>query len=266
MFFLVSKVVWIAVQPVSLTFLLVLAGAIMGAFGRRRLALVATGLGLTVLGASAFTTLGTALITPLEERFARPREMPAEVSTIIMLGGASYSRISTARQISELNEAGDRLTETLRLAQIYPEARIVLSGGSGMLMPEGETEAETGRRFFTELGIDPTRLVTEGSSRNTGENVANSVDLLSDVPGHVLLVTSAFHMPRSVGAFRQAGLEVIPWPVDYRSAGTEGFGVDLGDPAINVLTTTLALREWIGLAAYAIMGRTDGLLPAQVSN
>lgn len=266
MFFMVSKVFWVLVQPVSLTFLLCLFGWVLVAFGRRRLGLLAGALALLILGVSAFTTAGVMAIRPLEERFARPATMPRDVSTIIMLGGATSGRVSTRRQVAELTEAGDRLTETLRLAQLYPQARIVLSGGSGLMVDDGESEALTARRFFIGLGVEPSRLVLEGESRNTDENAENTLAMLGEVTGNVMLVTSAFHMPRSVGIFRTSGLEVIAWPTDYRSTGAESFGLDVVNPAVNVVTTSVAMKEWIGLVVYHWTGRIDEFFPAQLSN
>jgi uncharacterized SAM-binding protein YcdF (DUF218 family) len=266
MLFVISKVFWVLVQPVSLTFLLVLLGWLLTLFRWRRTGLTAIAMGLVLLGVSAFTTAGALLIMPLENRFVRPAVMPEQVSAIIMLGGATSGRVSTRRQIPELSEAGDRLTETLRLAMLYPEARVVVSGGAGLLVPDGESEAATAERFFTGLGLDPARLVLEDASRNTDENAKMTKALLGDVSGNVLLVTSAFHMPRSIGIFRQVGIETIAWPTDYRSGGDETVGIDIVNPVLNVTTTGVAIREWIGLLVYSWIGRTSELFPAQAPN
>lgn len=266
MFYVMSKVFWGLAQPVSLIFLLLLAGWLLILTGRRRLGLASGALGLLLLALGSFTTLGALLIAPLEEQFAQPQTMPPVVDTIVMLGGATSGRISTVRQVAELNEAGDRLAETLRLAQNYPEARVVLSGGSGMLVADGEPEAETAARFFEGLGIARERLVLESASRNTDENAELTRAMLGDTPGVVVLVTSAFHMPRSVGLFRKVGIEVVPWPTDYRSAGNEGLGIDIVNPILNLTTTGVAMKEWIGLAVYHWTGRIDALLPGQLSN
>lgn len=266
MFFIISKIFWTLMQPIALVFLLGLAGWVLVLLGRRRLGLVMGGLGLTFFALTCFTTLGAMLIAPLEDRFARPVDLPAVVDTIVMLGGATAGRVSTRRQIAELNEAGDRLSETLMLARRYPEARVVLSGGVGLLIADGEPEAETAARFFLAQGVARERLVLEAASRNTDENADLTKAMLGASPGVVLLVTSAFHMPRSVGLFRKAGVDVIAWPTDYRSAGNEGPGFDIANPVLNIGTTTVALKEWIGLAVYHWTGRIDDLLPAQLSN
>jgi uncharacterized SAM-binding protein YcdF (DUF218 family) len=262
MFFIVSKVFWLLVQPVSLVFILGMLGWILVANGRKRAGLAVSAVGLLFFGLASFTTAGVLLIMPLEDRFPRPKTMPDQISTIIMLGGATAGRVSTARGVVEFNEAGDRLAETLKLAQLYPQAKIVLSGGSGLLVADEETEAVTAQRFLTDLGVGPSRLLLERESRNTHENAALTLAMLGGgAEGNVVLVTSAFHMPRSVGIFRKAGLEVIAWPADYRSAGSETAGIDIVNPVLNLTTTGVAIREWIGLAIYALTGRSSSFLP-----
>ena len=262
MFFAASKVFWLLVQPTSLVLLLMGLGLVLLIWRRRRLAIAALALGVSVQFLIAFTSFGYVLIQPLENRFSVPVPPPEDVRAIILLGGATMARPSTARQVSELNQAGDRLTTTLWLAQLYPDARVVLSGGGGFLMGETESEAETMRRFFTSFGIAEERLVLEGESRNTAENADFTREMLGTGDGAIALVTSAFHMPRSVGIYRQQGVEVVPWPTDYRSAGHQGFEIDIANPNQNLETATVAIREWIGLLAYHWTGQSSELLPA----
>jgi uncharacterized SAM-binding protein YcdF (DUF218 family) len=262
MFFYLSKLFWLLAQPLSAAFLLVVIGAGLVAFRKVRWGLGILALSLLVQGAFGFTNLGYILIQPLEDRFPMVTEAPEEVGTIIMLGGATLSRPSTARQIAELNDAGDRLTATLWLAVRYPRARIVISGGSGVMGEAGEAEAETAARFFVDHGVDRERLVLEDQSRNTEENVANTAGLLDGDGLPVVVVTSAFHMPRSMGIFRQAGMDVMAWPTDYRSPGPQRFGIDLANPVQNINVSTVALKEWIGLLVYHWTGRTSELLPS----
>jgi len=263
MFFLLSKVFWLVAQPISVCVLLMLAALVLVARRRMGWGLWVGGAGVSVLLVSAYTSLGLVLITPLENRFVRPAVMPEQVSTIIMLGGATDGRVSSARGISELNDAGDRVFETLRLAQLYPAARVVLTGGSGTLAGEAESEAAIAGRLLQAMGIGQERLMLEEASRNTDENAARTRELLGTQSGPVVLVTSAFHMPRSVGLFERVGLAVVPWPADYRSAGNEVLSVDLANPLLNLSIMSLAMREWIGLAVYAGTGKIDSVLPAQ---
>lgn len=262
MFFLASKVFWLLAQPLSMVFLLMLGAALAQFSGRKRLAAVAIVVGLVVHGTVSFTNFGYLIMQPLEDRFAVPSPPPQRVDAIIMLGGATLERPSAARQITEMNDAGDRLTTTLWLARTYPSAKIFISGGGGALTDDGESEAVTAERFFLAFGIDRRRLVLEGESRNTDENVANTKELLGESSqGTILLVTSAFHMPRSVGIFSRAGLPVIPWPTDYRTPGPQTFGFDIANPVQNVNVSTAAIKEWVGLVIYNWSGKTSTLLP-----
>lgn len=181
---------------------------------------------------------------------------------MIVLGGAFETEVTTARGGMDLNQAGDRFVEALRLAIRYPEAKILVSGGDGSLSGIYEGDAAASTRFFEAFGISRDRLIAETTSRNTDENAQNSRELLaSNDLGQCLLITSAFHMPRSVGLFRKAGVEVTPWPVDYRTAGNISFALDFTQPTLNSQQMSTAVREWVGLVAYRLMGRIDAVFP-----
>ena len=255
MFFVASKIFWLVAQPLSVVAILTALGVVLVWRHRRRLSLLVLILALSVHFLASFTNLGFVLIQPLEDRYVAPETEPATVSTIVVLGGATLARPSAARHRVELNEAGDRLTEALRLARIYPQAILVLSGGSGVLGDEDEREATIMQRFLVDQGIDPTRMRLDDASRNTAENVTHTRDLLADRPKPILLITSAFHMPRAVGLFEAAGIPVVPWPVDYRSPGQQSFRIDFANPVFNLSVLSVAVREWIGLWVYQWSGR-----------
>lgn len=262
-FYLISKVFWIVAQPLSMVMLLVLLGIFLVVLRKTRLGVSASLLALVILVLSGFTSLGFVLIQPLENRFVRPATMPASVDAIIVLGGSTLARVSTARGVAELNEAGDRLTDAVVLARLYPQARIVYSGGVGIMDRGGEAEADTAQRFFLAMGIAPDRLVLEDQSLNTQDNAEMTAAMLGASTGTTMLVTSAFHMPRSIGLFRRAGLDVLAWPTDYRSSGQEVMGFDFANPVHNLNTTSIAIKEWIGLLVYHWTGRIDDVFPDQ---
>lgn len=259
-FFYASKIFWAIAQPLSIILLLAILGLVLMLLRRRWLAIAAQALSAALLLLTAFTSLGAMLIQPLENRFAQP-ELPEAVSAILVLGGATSSRIGAARGVTELNSAGDRMTAALVMARRFPDAPIIFTGGVGALIAEGETEASSAGRFFIDQGIDPSRLVLEDTARNTDENVQLTAGLVGNDGGPALLITSAFHMPRSIGLFRKAGVDVVPWPVDYRSTGREGFAIDVANPVLNIESSGIALREWIGLVAYYWTGRIDEVFP-----
>ncbi|HEV7253426.1 MAG TPA: YdcF family protein [Mesorhizobium sp.] len=262
MFFILSKIGGFFLQPLNAAILLLGLGWLAAWLGWRRIGLTAGLISFLVLALSAWTTFGALLLHPLEDRFARPKDLPEQVAGIVVLGGGFEGAVNLARGGYELNAAADRFVEAAVLARRFPGARVVVSGGTGALILEGEEDAVTAERLLTALGVARERLILEARSRNTFENARFTKDLVRPAPGETwLLVTSAFHMPRSVGLFREVGFPVIPWPVDYRTTGQEGVGF-LGDNVNDALqNTTLGIREWVGLLAYWLTGRTATLLP-----
>jgi len=261
--FVISKLFWNAVQPLSLVFLLGIVS--LGFIWLRwvRPAFAALTLALLILFLTLYTTLGSVLLQTLEARFPRHEKDPADVACMIVLGGAFETEVTTTRGGIELNQAADRFVEALRLAIRHPDAKILVSGGDGSLSGAFEGDAAASIRYFEAFGIARDRLIAETTSRNTDENAQNSRELLATSGlGPCLLVTSAFHMPRSVGLFRKAGVDVKPWPVDYRTAGDVSFALDFTQPSLNAQQMSTAVREWVGLAAYWALGRIDEIYPA----
>ena len=140
---------------------------------------------------------------------------------IILLGGSVEAEKSLSRGMLIANEAAERVLGTIALAHLYPQARILISSGSGSLLQKRPAEAPMIANYFKTIGIDPARVMIEDRSRTTFENAVFSRALANPKPGERwLLVTSAWHMPRSVGVFRKAGFDVTAYPVDYRTGGT----------------------------------------------
>lgn len=264
MFFALSKIVWFLLAPSNLLPLLIALGLLLAALTRlRRSGLALAGIacaGLFILGMSP---LASVAMRTLEERFPIPQDIPGEVRGIIILGGSQDPDASMNLGQPVLNEAAERLVVGLELARRHQESRVLISGGSGALLGEEFTEAQAGAALLESLGLDPARILIEERSRNTHENAVYSREIAQPQPGETwLLVTSAFHMPRSVGVFRQAGFEAIPYPVDFRTIGRDGPLPGFSTISDGLRRFDVAAREFVGLVAYRLTGRTDALFPA----
>lgn len=260
--FLITKLFWVFAQPLSMAFLFSVFAAPVAFLGWRKLGGFSALLAAIILFVTLFTTTGAVALQVLEARFAKPATDPSNISCMIVLGGAFDNEINTARGGIELNQAADRFVEALRLARNHPQSRILVSGGDGSISAGYEGEAQTAERFFSAFGIGPERLIKENTSRTTYENSTNTAELLkAQGLENCLLITSGFHMPRSVGLFRKAGIAVTPWPVDYRTSGVVGLSLDFTQPALNAQITTTATREWMSLTAYYLAGRIDSIFP-----
>lgn len=262
MTFYISKIFWLLAQPLSLALLLLVAGLVAGLLKWNRIRTLASAASALVLFLTLFTSTGAVLLQVLEDRIPRADLPAGGPACIITLGGGFEAEVVTTRGGFEMTQAGDRFVETLRLARDFPQARILISGGDGSLSGAYEGDAVIGPRFFEAFGVPAARLIRETESRDTFENAGNTQDLLrQNNLENCLLVTSAFHMPRSVGLFRKLGLEVLPWPTDYRTTGRTSLGLDFTQPSTNAQLMTTALREWTGLLFYYLAGRTHALLP-----
>lgn len=260
MFFYASKFIWSLLTPTNLLMLLLVLGAALLFTrywrGGRRL-VVLTAAGFIILGASPAPRL---LLRVLEDRFPIVADDGRPVDGIIVLGGS----IGDKRGLVKFTDGASRVTTAVALARRHPDARLVFTGGdSRVLLPQTVTEAQAAQAFFRSMGIPDERVVYEGRSRNTHENALFTKALVSPRPGERwLLVTSAFHMPRSFGTFTKAGFTVEPFPVDFQ---TDGDALDkvryFSIWSEGLRLSDLAVKEMAGLLAYRLMGYTDRLIP-----
>jgi uncharacterized SAM-binding protein YcdF (DUF218 family) len=254
--FFISKLIWLIAQPLSIAFALSASAAILSLIGWRKLGGSAALLAALVLFVTLYTSTGSIALQSLEARYPKPDSDPETLTCMIVLGGAFESEVTTARGGIEFNQAADRFVEALRLALKYPQSRILISGGDGSFSGIYEGEAQASERFFTAFGVDAGRMVKENRSRTTYENTVNTRELLqAQGLGDCLLITSAFHMPRSVALFEKAGIPVRPWPVDFRTSGQVSLRFDFTQPALNAQLTATAVREWMALIGYRLFGR-----------
>lgn len=153
------------------------------------------------------------------------------------------------------------------LARRFPEAKIAFSGGNAGILYQTGTEAEGAESLLTALGVPSDRLILEDESRDTYENAQFLEEKLTGDgelgPGkRWLLISSAYHMPRAIGAFRKAGFEIEVWPVDYRTRGEADLARPFDKVSEGLRRVDVASREWAGLLAYWLTGRSDALFPA----
>ena len=260
---LLAKLVIGLTDPLVVLGLLVGVGLVLAWAGRRYLARVSLGAAVVVYVVIGLTPLPDWMMRTLEDRFpAAPVDLGAVAGAIVLGGSTGDARVAQERDTYLLSDAAERLTAALGLHREHPSLVIVFSGHHGGVRARGFSEGQMIRRLLSELGLDEADFLFEERSRNTFENARYSYELIEadeDIPW--LLVTSAFHMPRSVAVFRSVGFEVVPYPVDYRAR----------PPLATILEPNVsgrfdlfrvALRELLGLAAYRALGRTDTLWPA----
>jgi uncharacterized SAM-binding protein YcdF (DUF218 family) len=263
MFFVFSKVLGFFTIPSNAIAVICALGLVLLLSRWRRGGRRILALGVCLLLLFGFSPAGSLLLLSLSERFPAWRFDGREPDGIIVLGGAIDSDISAARHSLELDSSAERIIAMLELARRFPNARIVFSGGSGNLIDDSVPEAPIAGQLLDRFGISPERVVLESGSRTTYENATLTRRLVTPKPGERwLLVTSAFHMPRSVGTFRAAGFEVEAYPVDWRTRGWSDAAAPFDRLSMGLERTDVAIHEWTGLIAYWLSGRSSALFPS----
>lgn len=265
MFFALAKIGFFFLAPSNLLAAITGLGILAAFFARTR----AIGLGMAAAGVIATFALGLSPLPSLALNVLESRYPPlpvdgfARVDGIVVLGGAISQDATMDLGQPVLNEAGERITTAAILARAHPQARLLLSGGSGALLQDDRfSEAEATARVLADLGVDPARFVIEDRSRDTFENARFSRALADPQPGEVwLLVTSAWHMPRSMAVFQAEGFDVVPFPVDFRTVGGQELTRGFRSVSSGLMRLDIAAREYLGLLAYRLTGRTQELVP-----
>jgi len=262
MFFLLSKVLAFLTSPSNIFILLVIVGTALlftrlARGGRRMLVL-----GVTLLIVFGLSPAGFMLLSVLENRFPAWDASRGAPTGFIILGGALDPDLSAARHMPVMGDGSERITVVAELARRYPDAKFIYSSGSASVFG-GLAEADYVLPLFESFGIPRDRIVIENRSRNTDENARFSKVLAAPKPGERwVIVTSAFHMPRSIGTFRAAGFPVEAYPVDWHTRGTGAdrlvfftfFVAGLG-------ATDVVAHEFIGMTMYRLTGRSSALFP-----
>jgi uncharacterized SAM-binding protein YcdF (DUF218 family) len=252
-FLALSKVLDLAVAPLSWALVLLGLAALMRRRGRWPLALGGAA-GLVLLSFSA---------APVAERLSRLAEAGAErtfrpeatYDAAVVLGGMLDPSASRASGEDELTDPVDRLTRALELFRAGRVKAIVISGGDVWPRPGVRPEAERLAARLQAWGVPAEALVVEGRSRNTRENALETARVVAERRlRSLLLVTSAAHMPRALGCFRAVGLEPDALPVDHRAS--DGEGESWLPRAAALSESTDVLRELLGRAVYRLAGYT----------
>ncbi len=188
---------------------------------------------------------------------SKPTEITQEktFSACILLGGISgYDKYGKGHW----GEGSDRFIQTEKLYHQGIIQKIVLSGGSGNILEQGLKEADFMKEELIASGVKETDIIIENNSRNTFENAVFSKQLLDNknIKGPYLLITSALHMPRSEKVFNKAGLNIVPYPCDYREFPEKFEWVRIIVPNIKRLSDwQYLIKEIIGLKVYQLTGK-----------
>lgn len=254
LFFLFSKIVWLFISPDSFLIIFFSLGIVLLVLGYvywAKCLLIAL---LSIFLFIGLFPVGEWLLYPLEKQFSTYTK-PENVSGIILLGGAEDPVRTASWNQPVLDNASERHFAFMELAKEYTDAEMIFTGGSGSLANQEIKGADVARLLYDKQGLNTSRIMFESESRNTSENVILSKKIAQPEDDETwVLITTAWHMPRSVGVFCQAEWEVVPHPVDYRSDPNNLIRIEW-NLALHLENLKLGVKEWIGIASYKFFSK-----------
>ncbi|MGN1055750.1 MAG: YdcF family protein [Comamonas sp.] len=208
-------------------------------------------LGTAMLG---FQAIPDALLRSLENRYAIPaaQQLPEHAGVIVLGGALEHPSAWQMHGQVPLGQSVERMTVPVGWMHTLPHMELIFSGGEGRLLATGVTEGTLARQFYEEQVVDMQRVHIEQGSRTTRENALRVAQTLGERchTQRWLLVTSAWHMARSVPEFEAVGCHVTPYPVDFRTgASTAWHEYHFAD---SLLRWQTALHEYLGQIAYRL--------------
>lgn len=190
----------------------------------------------------------------------KPYKLQTELKTRyqygIVLSGMAIYRGDMDRLI--FNKSADRLFQAVELYKKGKIEKIFLTGGPGSMLSSDHYESEYLKNYLLGIGVADSVVVVEKKSRNTYENAAFTVHVLDSLHAtkpSCILITSAFHMRRSVACFKKAGLEPDIYPTDQYYQPSKSLLKDIFIPDVRALQGwNVLIHEWIGMVAYKMAG------------
>ncbi|MCB1179097.1 MAG: YdcF family protein [Leptospiraceae bacterium] len=252
MFFFFSKVLTIFLFPLPL----VIFSSILISFiikeRKKRIIILSP---ILVLWFFSSPPISQFLLKTLEHPYP-PMEMEKiPTSDVIVVLGGMINPLTAYPEKPELLSSADRLTDAVILFNQKKAGKILFTGGSGVLFQQDVEEASNAKKIMVDLGVPEESILIENKSRNTYENARYSLEILKQNKlESVILITSAFHMKRSLGVFKKQGIKVFAFPTDYKSLKPE-LNWDMIVPSTGGLdASTIVIKEWMGILAYKIKG------------
>jgi uncharacterized SAM-binding protein YcdF (DUF218 family) len=240
MLFFLRKLVEALMMPIGFSVFLLILGLVL----RRRAPMVAAILVLCIPSTQLVSHL---LLKPLESYY--PAQTVADaphVDAVVVLSGSILRGISPAGV--QWGECANRYFAGLDLALAQKATLLVLSAGE----PHSSLNVNQGsilRQIAISRGFPGERIIVTRPVLTT-EDEASAISHLAGIHS-ILLVTSAFHMPRAVMLFRSHGMDVSPFPTDQRVTGrmvSESVGLIPDSSPLH--SSELAIREYYGLVVY----------------
>jgi uncharacterized SAM-binding protein YcdF (DUF218 family) len=244
----VEELLPILIYPLGLALLLCITAFALSFAGQARAVRVSIAVAAILLWLASTPAIAGLLTVILEEQNPSvPIETISPKDVAIVLGGGLAQR-------AHMGPAGDRVMQAALLWRAGKVQTIIVTGDN-LRGHASATDASFAAELLQAYGVPPYSIIVESNSRNTHENAINTAAIWRERHFRSgLLVTSATHLPRALASFRKAGLDLSPWPADFRGLYQAGSVFDFLPDANALEMTTTAIKEWLGLVVYRLRG------------
>jgi uncharacterized SAM-binding protein YcdF (DUF218 family) len=255
--YFISKFIWHLLTPLNFLIILIIFGFFLKILNKRMLSKIFFSFSFFFFIIVGVFPLGNFLLFKLEQNYQTLSTIPNDIDGILILGGPSSNSLTRQHDQVSFNEAGERLTEAIKIIRNFSPNKIIFSGGSYGQTFEN-SHAYVAKKFFSEIGIDVNNFYFEYQSRNTYENILFSKKIANPVKDEKwLIITSSFHMKRTIQVAEKLEWDLIPYPVDFRTGKYFSFKPSFVNFLENFNAYNLAAHEFVGLFSYYILGRTN---------
>jgi len=245
-----NKLLPMFVLPLGLALILVIFGLL-----RRKLWPVATA--AVLLYVCSLHSVSDTLLSWLESLYP-PVSIAAvgKADAVVVLGGI-FGPPTQPGYLPNIADSGERLEGGIVLWQQHKADTLVFTGGWISWDGRSEVEGEMSKRVAVARGIPASAVLVTREVGNTADEARAVADLMKERGWkRVILVSSAWHLPRVARLFHRAGVAFIPFPVDYRGDTQRHWTLlDFLPEARALADTELVMRECYGIAFYAVTGR-----------
>jgi uncharacterized SAM-binding protein YcdF (DUF218 family) len=255
MFFFLSKAIDFLVMPLSIILVLIIF-AFFAKHGNRRK--VAIGLAIGLFYLTSNTYLVTKALNWWEPKVVQLKNLEGNYDVGILLSGGLISGRKPYSDLVSLGNNGDRVLQAFRLYKAGKIKKILITGASlDYQMELGKGETSSAAALLVQWGVAPGDILFEEKARNTRENALYSARILKQKfpNGRYILITSAFHMRRSLGCFEKAGVKTDTFPADYQGGYNDINFSNLFIPdAVAFSDFSVLWHELVGYVVYKLAG------------
>ena len=253
MFFILSKTIDFILLPYTWIIICAACAVFLKHKLKKRIAGITLLVLLIVLGNTVFVNC---LINAWEIPPQEINTLPAQSTAIILTGITQLNKKPYDRLYFQ--KGADRVTQAIMLYRKGKIKNFIITGGSGKLLGGGRAEASELKKFMIDCLIPDSIIIIEDRAKNTHENAVFTKALFDNsttLKPPYILITSAFHMRRSIACFKKVGVDCTPFPVDYYSFDGIDNPIDYVVPeGKNISTFSLMIREMNGYMIYYLTG------------